>query len=268
MSRWTDAIVVQLPNNLTNDGHCSKIDLQRAKKEQQEMCEILRHSGVNVFELSPEENAPAATLLVEDVAVVCNGTALLAKPGHSSRRREILAIIMELGFYIIDLAQHPESSKILLEGSDVLFTGREFFVGIGKKTNVAGAMEVARAFPEYSVTPVKVNGPHHLKYYVCLAAPNVLSVGQCKEAQNILKRIEREATFRYQTLTFNDENVVNCINANGSLLYRPEFHGSLEKFGLLQDTKLNPVAFTELSKIGMLSQQVLLLRKLKIFKNL
>lgn len=65
--------------------------------------------------------------------------------------------------------------------------GREFFVGITKKTNVAGAMEVAKAFPEYPVTPVKVNGPLHLKHYVCLASPNVIAVGSSKEAQNILK---------------------------------------------------------------------------------
>ena len=36
------------------------------------------------------------------------------------------------------------------------FLGREFFVGISSFTNEEGASEVAMAFPEYPVTPIKV----------------------------------------------------------------------------------------------------------------
>jgi len=130
-------------------------------------------------------------------------------------------------------------------------------------------MEVAKAFPEYPVTPVKVNGPLHLKHYVCLASPNVLAVGNSKEAQNILKRIEREATFRYQTLTLNDDGGVNCLNVNGTLLFRPDFHACVEKFGTLQDTHLCPVTITELTKLGgMLSQHCIMFRRIKLLKNI
>lgn len=43
-----------------------------------------------------------------------------------------------------------------LDGGDVLFTGREFFVGLSKWTNEAGARAVASAFPEYPCVPIKV----------------------------------------------------------------------------------------------------------------
>lgn len=43
-----------------------------------------------------------------------------------------------------------------LDGGDVLFTGREFFVGLSKWTNEAGARAVAAAFPEYPCVPIKV----------------------------------------------------------------------------------------------------------------
>lgn len=43
-----------------------------------------------------------------------------------------------------------------IEGGDVLFTGREFFVGLSKTTNLAGAKAVAAAFPEYPVTLLSV----------------------------------------------------------------------------------------------------------------
>lgn len=46
--------------------------------------------------------------------------------------------------------------KAKLEGGDVLFTGKEFFVGISDFTNEAGARAVAHAFPEFPCVPIKV----------------------------------------------------------------------------------------------------------------
>lgn len=43
-----------------------------------------------------------------------------------------------------------------LEGGDVLFTGKEFFVGLSEFTNEAGARAVAAAFPEFPVCPIRV----------------------------------------------------------------------------------------------------------------
>lgn len=44
-----------------------------------------------------------------------------------------------------------------LEGTDVLFTGKEFFVGISQFTNEAGARAVAKAFPEFPCVPIRVS---------------------------------------------------------------------------------------------------------------
>lgn len=90
MSRYTHAIVSRLPNNVQLDqSGNSKIDLQRARKDQEEFCENLREAGVDVIELAPEDSAQAASLFVEDLAVVCNGTALITRPSHPSRRKEV-----------------------------------------------------------------------------------------------------------------------------------------------------------------------------------
>ena len=50
----------------------------------------------------------------------------------------------------------PRSPTALLSGSDVLFTGREFFVGLSAHTNTEGAVAVASTWPEYPCTPIKV----------------------------------------------------------------------------------------------------------------
>lgn len=59
----------------------------------------------------------------------------------------------ELDVALVEIAD-PEAK---LEGGDVLFTGKEFFVGISEYTNMAGALAVARAFPEFPCVPIKVS---------------------------------------------------------------------------------------------------------------
>ena len=45
-----------------------------------------------------------------------------------------------------------------MDGGDVLFTGREFFVGISSRTNKEGVEFLAKTFPQYQVTPVERGG--------------------------------------------------------------------------------------------------------------
>lgn len=68
-----------------------------------------------------------------------------------------------------------------------LLTGKEFFVGLSKRTNDAGARAVADAFPEYPVTPVRVPGKHHLKSLLSIAGPDIICVSASDEAQSVLK---------------------------------------------------------------------------------
>lgn len=58
------------------------------------------------------------------------------------------------------------SSSALLSGSDVLFTGREFFVGLSDHTNMEGALAVASTWPEYPCTPIKVRAYYTIITYV------------------------------------------------------------------------------------------------------
>lgn len=53
-----------------------------------------------------------------------------------------------------------------------------------------------------------------------VAGPDLLCVSSSKESQEILRRIEREATFTYQTLTLTEENAANLLYINGTLVHR------------------------------------------------
>lgn len=172
-----------------------------------------------MIELPPDEQCPECTF-VEDTAVVLNGIALITRPGAPGRAKEAENIRTvfkkELDIPIVEIAD-PNAK---LDGGDVLFTGKEFFVGLSSWTNEAGAKAVAAAFPEYPCVPIKVTEQHHLKYYISMAGPELLCVSNTKESQEILRRIEREATFSYQKLTISEADAANVLYINGTLIHR------------------------------------------------
>ena len=53
-----------------------------------------------------------------------------------------------------------------------------------------------------------------------MVGPDVISVGSSPEAQSVLRRVEREATHRYQTLTLPEEGPSTCFMLNGVLVHR------------------------------------------------
>ena len=66
----------------------------------------------------------------------------------------------------------------------------------------------------------QIDGPHSLKYFLNMAGPDVICVGSSGAAQVVLKRVEREASHRYQTLTLPEDGASGCIFVNGTLVHR------------------------------------------------
>ena len=58
---------------------------------------------------------------------------------------------------------------------------------------------------QWAVIVLQIDGAYNLKYFLNMAGPDVLCVGSSGAAQVVLKRIEREASHRYQTLTLPEE---------------------------------------------------------------
>jgi dimethylargininase len=168
----------------------------------------------------------------------------------------------ELNIPLVEIAD----PKATLDGGDVLFTGREFFVGLSQRTNEAGARAVAAAFPEFPVTPIRVpNRLLHLKACLSMAGPDIICISSTPEAQEMLKRIEREATYRYSTLTVPDDTGANVLYANGSLVHRSEFPDSSGIFQGRVDYPRVPLKVWELTKPqANLTSLCLFIRKSKL----
>lgn len=88
--RYTHAIVCRLPNSFSRALGLSEAgaDLDAARRQHEAYVRALRQLDVDVIELPADEAHPDC-VFVEDCAVVCNGIALLCRPGHASRRGEV-----------------------------------------------------------------------------------------------------------------------------------------------------------------------------------
>lgn len=266
-SRYTHAIVCRIPLSFRTRG---EIDLEEAKREHEAYVNLLRELGLDVIELPPDENFPECTF-VEDTAVICNGIALITKPGQPNRSKETENIRTvfkkELDIPIVEIAD----PKAKLDGGDVLFTGKEFFVGLSPWTNEAGAKAVAAAFPEYPCVPIKVTEERHLKYYISMAGSDLLCVANTKESQEILRRIEREATFSYQTLTLSEASAANVLFINGTLIHRAVQDCPISSAVISEkiDVPRQTLQFSELGKYSTgLTACSVLLRRTKYIRNL
>uniref|UniRef100_A0A915PLJ3 ATP-dependent DNA helicase n=1 Tax=Setaria digitata TaxID=48799 RepID=A0A915PLJ3_9BILA len=264
--QYTHAIVVRIPSTVKMEKKI-KVDLALAEKQLEELSETLREAGVDIIELSPEERCVQQSLFTGDAAICINGTALITRPRkNGSRLLEISNLLSQLAWQVIETPRTSDHNKeVVLEGSDVLYTGKEIFVGIRKNgTNMEGALVVARTFSDLAVIPIILPGNQPLRHYVSLISANVLAVGSSREAKQVVQiifnfqRMEREATFRYKTLTLKHDEAANCLNVNDYVIYR-------------LDTPETMVGVTagELTKIGShLSRFVLLTMKIKMLKSL
>lgn len=93
--RATHAVVRALPESFTHHAlrraKGDEVDFARAERQHQLYVDVLGSKlGLQVVTLPADESLPDC-MFVEDVAVVCEETALITRPGAPSRRKEVTA---------------------------------------------------------------------------------------------------------------------------------------------------------------------------------
>lgn len=86
--KFTHAIVCRLADSFASNS-VSGFNLSLAKEQHAAYVSSLRRLGLDVIELPPDEALPDC-VFVEDTAVVVNGTALITRPGHPGRQKEVI----------------------------------------------------------------------------------------------------------------------------------------------------------------------------------
>ncbi|KAL4656045.1 N(G),N(G)-dimethylarginine dimethylaminohydrolase 1 isoform X1 [Arapaima gigas] len=248
---FTHAVVRAIPESFASGarrGNTAELDLAKAQREHELYIGVLkRELGLRVLELPADESLPDCAL-VGDAAVVYGDTALIARPGSVGRRTETEAMrkaLEELNLNIVDM----EDESAMLDGGDVLFTGREFFVGLSKRTNQRGAEILADTFKDYAVSMVPVQNGQHLKSFCSMAGPGIIAIGSSEPAQKCLKVMQQMSDHRYDKLTVPDDAAANCVYmhlpSKGHVLLhctQEEYPESAKVFEKLKDYLLIPIS--------------------------
>ncbi len=138
-------------------------DVALAAEQHRAYIEAPRRAGVRVVELPPLTGAGDGCF-VEDTAVILGAHALITRPGAETRRRETESIAETLSGWCT--VMHMEGGGTL-DGGDVLRMGRRLIVGLSRRTDHAGVMELAsfaaRTGLIDEVMPLEVPKGLHLK---------------------------------------------------------------------------------------------------------
>ena len=110
-----------------------EIDIAKAKHQHSVYVSELKKLIPTIVEV-PADNRFPDQIYVEEPAVILNGVALLTKMAPPSRAGEVEPMRKVLETMNLEIINMNEPDAFL-DGGDVLFTGREFFVGLSERTN-------------------------------------------------------------------------------------------------------------------------------------
>lgn len=179
-------------------------------------------------------------------------------------------VMSELNLTVVEMGdEEGGSAGATLEGSDVLFTGKEFFVGISKHTNHRGAEVLADTFKDFAVSTVPVCGGSRLKNICSMGGPDTIIISQSEGAKKTLRMMEQLTDHHYDILSVAEDVAANCVYvrspAKVDFLLHPtaeECPDSIPVFQRLTDYTLLPTACSEAFKQGgALSSLCLLINK-------
>ena len=122
------------------------IDLEKARRQHAAYVSELRKLVPEVVVMEPDTRYPDM-VFVEDPAVVLLDKAIINKIGHPTREGESAKMqetLEEMGIETHHLQKIDP--RATLDGGDVLFTGREFLVGLSRRTNKVSASGSSACF--------------------------------------------------------------------------------------------------------------------------
>ncbi|WP_319462568.1 dimethylargininase [Micromonospora sp. RTP1Z1] len=174
----------------------SDVDVAQARRQHEAYCAALAETGWQVREIAPADHCPDS-VFVEDTVVVCEGLAVVTRPGAPQRRPEIPGTekaVREAGLEVVRI-EAPGT----LDGGDVLQVGTTVYVGRGDRTNGEGLAQLRAhlATRGRRVIPVPLRDVLHLKSAVTalpdgtlLALPELLDATALRQP---VRTVDEEA---------------------------------------------------------------------------
>uniref|UniRef100_A0A7M5XDK3 Dimethylargininase n=1 Tax=Clytia hemisphaerica TaxID=252671 RepID=A0A7M5XDK3_9CNID len=251
--KYTKAVCRRIPKSIVDDGirmdlNEPLIDYKRAVQQHEHMVQSLEKLGVKVTVLETDESTPDC-VFVEDPAVIIGDTVLITNPGRKSRKPETKKIKEHFKKNEPHLKIVEMESPAELDGGDVMFTGREIFVGQSRRTNKAGYLKVKETFPDYPVhaIPIPENTLHLLS---CMSAvdEDTIICGGSPDASAALKVVLEKTTCLYSVIRTPDDDGANLVSVNGTILWRSDLPATSNIISKLNIPKMD-IDGSELNKV-------------------
>ena len=125
-----------------------------ALQQHEAYCRALEDCGLSLTRLAPDDHHPDSTF-VEDTAIVTERGAVIARPGAASRLGETEELERVLSQYFERLRVIREPGTV--DGGDVCEAGDHFFIGVSRRTNEAGATQLAGFLEELGYTSTLID---------------------------------------------------------------------------------------------------------------
>jgi dimethylargininase len=151
--RFTNAIVRMPGSNfsqgLTISGAQSSPDIDKALEQHSAYCRALSAAGLEVTVMPADESFPDGTF-VEDTFVIADRVAIATRPGAKTRLGEVAAVTATLRRFRPQLEQIESPGTV--DGGDVCQVDEHFLIGRSRRTNEAGAAQLAAILARYQYT--------------------------------------------------------------------------------------------------------------------
>lgn len=234
MSNFTRAIV-RPPGKSFSEGlttvDLGKPDYLITLSQHDLYVDALKVCGLEIISLEPNSSYPDSTF-VEDTAVLTPRCAVLTRPGAESRSGEVALISDELVERFSEIRSIEEPGTV--DGGDICEAGDHFFIGVSRRTNDAGARQLATILGEFGYTSdlIDIRGLDsilHLKSGISFIGDNRMVV-----IDELADLVEFEG---YDLLTVSEEELyaATCIRVNDRVLIAsrfPKFAQQLDKLGV------------------------------------
>jgi dimethylargininase len=186
----------------------------RVVEQHKAYCEALQRCGLELTALEPDPRYPDATF-VEDTAVLTERCAILARPGAPSRTGEVESVAKSLTPFYSDLASIHEPGTV--DGGDVCEAGNHFFIGLSKRTNLNGAMQLERILSAagYTSSFIDISDTSsilHLKSGMAYLGENRLAITEALGERDEFKNYE------LIYVPAGEEYAANCVRINDHVL--------------------------------------------------
>lgn len=225
--KFTKAIV-RVPGHSISNGLLSseyldgRPDYAKAIVQHEQYVAALAKAGLDVTVLPACEDFPSS-VFIEDNALLTDKVAIISNPGALTRNGEVRIpdLVPTLKKFYDNVEKITEGT---VEPGDIMMVGNDYYIGISKRTNQAGAEQMASILKKYGHNPtiVPLKEMFHLKSGVnYLENKNMLVAGEF---------VDNPLFKDFNTVEMPEEEMyaANCVWVNDYVLV-PEGYPKVKK---------------------------------------